>query len=74
MFYRAIAAEFAALMPDGWLVLEIGYDQAEPVLHILERARGDAAWTPPTVTHDLGGNPRCVAVRTRELTPREKAL
>jgi release factor glutamine methyltransferase len=74
LFYRAIAAGFAALVPDGWLVLEIGYDQAETVRELLETARGGAAWSLPTVTRDLGGNPRCVAVRTRDIAAREKSL
>jgi release factor glutamine methyltransferase len=74
LFYRAIAAGFAALVPDGWLVLEIGYDQAETVKQLLETARGGASWSSPTMTRDLGGNPRCVALRTRDIAACEKPL
>jgi release factor glutamine methyltransferase len=74
LFYRAIASGFAALVPNGWLVLEIGYDQATTVHELLEAARNGAGWSAPVVTHDLGGNPRCVAVQTRDNVAREKAL
>ncbi len=70
VFYRAIASGFAALVPDGWLVLEIGFDQAAAVSKLLENAARPA----PTVTRDLGGNPRCVAIRTRDIAAREKSL
>jgi release factor glutamine methyltransferase len=74
VFYRAIASGFAALVPDGWLVLEIGYDQATLVTRLLENARNGAGWNAPIVTRDLGGNPRCVAFRTRDITAGEKSL
>ena len=74
LFYRAIATGFAALAPGGWLVLEIGYNQATPVLELLAAARNGADWSAPLVTRDLGGNSRCVAVRTRDNVAREKAL
>jgi release factor glutamine methyltransferase len=74
LFYCAIATGFAALVPDGWLVLEIGYDQAAVVTKLLEIARNGAAWSAPIVKQDLGGNPRCVAVRTRDIAAREKPL
>jgi release factor glutamine methyltransferase len=73
-FYRALVSGFAALVPDGWLVLEIGYDQAEAVQMLLEAARGPARWSTPKVTSDLGHNPRCVAVRTRDRTADQKKL
>jgi release factor glutamine methyltransferase len=74
LFYRAIANGFAALVPDGWLVLEIGYDQAVTVVQLLENARQAAVWSAPTVTHDLGGNPRCVSIKTRDIISCEKSL
>jgi hypothetical protein len=43
------------------------------VLELLEAAR-NGGWSAPVVTHDLGGNPRCVAVQTRDNVAREKAL
>jgi release factor glutamine methyltransferase len=74
LFYRAIASGFQALMPDGWLVLEIGYDQATSVLEILEGTRQAASWMPPHATRDLGGNVRCVAIQTRDISVQKKAL
>ena len=74
LFYRAVAAGFSALLPDGWLVLEIGYDQAASVPAILEHMRQGADWTSPRLTRDLGGNPRCVAIRTRDIAAEEKSL
>jgi release factor glutamine methyltransferase len=74
LFYRAIADGFAALVPNGWLVLEIGYDQGAAVTTLLENARQGATWSAPIVTHDLSGNPRCVAVQTRDIAAGEKPL
>ncbi len=42
------------LAPGGWVLLEHGYDQAEPVAAAL-RARG---FTSLSLRHDLGGKPR----------------
>ena len=54
-FYDRICAEAAAhLEPGGALVLEHGFDQAEPVRSRLEAA----GLTQVTLTHDLGKNPR----------------
>lgn len=47
------------LQPGGWLLLEHGYDQAEPVAAAL-RARG---FTELALRHDLGGQPRVSAGR-----------
>jgi len=47
------------LQPGGWLMLEHGYDQAEPVAAAL-RARGFAE---PELRRDLGGQPRVSAAR-----------
>jgi len=49
-----IDAAPAHLAPGGWLLLEHGHDQAEPVAAAL-RARG---FTELSLRHDLGGNPR----------------
>jgi release factor glutamine methyltransferase len=67
VFYRSITRQFALLVPDGWLVLEIGYNQADAVLQLLEIACSGATWSTPTVTKDLGANQRCVAIRTRDI-------
>jgi release factor glutamine methyltransferase len=56
--YRIITAQASAyLKPQGRLIFEIGYDQADSVSALL--AQHD--FTSITVTHDLGGNPRIVS-------------
>jgi release factor glutamine methyltransferase len=59
--YRAIAADATRLLaPGGWLVVEIGLDQAEAVATILAR-RGLAVSGEPR--RDLAGRPRVVVAR-----------
>lgn len=48
---RFIPAAFAMLVPDGWLVLEIGHDQASQVMEILK----DSGFTDIEVKTDLSG-------------------
>jgi release factor glutamine methyltransferase len=57
---REIIDGAAARMADGaWLLLEHGYDQAEPV-QALMRERGFAEIA---TRRDLGGQPRCTGAR-----------
>lgn len=59
-FYRHIApAYFPALRPGGWLILEIGFRQADAVTALCREAGYDAV----SVRKDAGGNPRCVLAR-----------
>ena len=59
-FYRVLVRQYRdAVRPGGWLVLEIGYAQAEAVL-----ALGKAAgWQGGTCHKDAGGNDRVVFFR-----------
>lgn len=58
--YRILLIEAERLLkPDGLMVLEIGYDQAASLRH-LAPAHGLEVLR---VAHDLGGNPRCVALK-----------
>ena len=59
-FYRVLVRQYRdAVRPGGWLVLEIGYAQAEAVL-----ALGKAAgWQGGTCRKDAGGNGRVVFFR-----------
>jgi release factor glutamine methyltransferase len=62
VFYRAIAGGAARrLLPGGWLILEVGSDQAAAVSVLLARPE----FGPAQLHRDLGGHARCVAVRTR---------
>lgn len=57
---RAIVANAPAhLRPGGWLLLEHGWDQAEPVARLLEGAGFEAIAT----RRDLAGQPRCTGGR-----------
>ena len=59
-FYRLLTAHYRdALRPGGWLVLEIGYAQAEAVLE-LGKAAG---WQAGTCRKDADGNDRVVFFR-----------
>ena len=57
VFYRHIAGAWkTALKKDGWLVFEIGFDQAEDVTKIMQ----DEGYSDIQVIKDLGGNDRVV--------------
>ena len=59
--YREILAGAAAVVPGGWLLLEVGRGQASAVLQIAA-AQG---LRNPTSFRDLAGMERCVAVRSQ---------
>lgn len=57
-FYRRILAQAGQfLKPNGWLMLEIGSRQAEPVKALFAAA----GWQPPTLYKDPAGNDRLLA-------------
>jgi release factor glutamine methyltransferase len=61
-FYRHIWEHAFALVPDGFLALEVGYDQAAAVVALMDaRAMG---WPHPVVRNDLSGHGRCVTQTT----------
>lgn len=58
--YRILLAEAERLLvPGGLLAVEIGYDQVEALKSLAEAHTLEVL----KVTHDLSGNPRCVAMR-----------
>ena len=66
--YRALAPRLARVVPDGWIVLEVGYDQADAVASIVAASVGQAvgqAVADVRVYRDVAGRRRCVAMRTR---------
>ena len=59
-FYRGIARLWrTALRPGGWLLFEVGYDQAEPVAAILR----EAGYRDLVTRRDYGGHLRVVGAR-----------
>jgi release factor glutamine methyltransferase len=60
-FYRRLAAGLAGVVPQGWVVLEVGYDQADSVLSVFSGTAEETRIFP-----DVAGKRRCVAVKTRE--------
>ncbi|MCB8823076.1 peptide chain release factor N(5)-glutamine methyltransferase [Microvirga rosea] len=58
--YRVLIGEADRLLtPGGLMILEIGYDQAEPV----SRLAADYALEVISLVHDLSNNPRCIALK-----------
>lgn len=66
-FYRAISADLGRLVPDGWVALEVGHDQADAVVAELQASA--LAWTfrDLRIGKDVAGLRRVVAARTRTL-------
>jgi release factor glutamine methyltransferase len=60
IYGRLIADARRVLRPDGWLLVELGYNSLEPV-----RAMLGGLWTEIAVEHDLAGLPRVLAARLR---------
>ncbi|MBO0741746.1 MAG: peptide chain release factor N(5)-glutamine methyltransferase [Hyphomicrobiaceae bacterium] len=60
-FFRRLSARVAQIVPEGWIVLETGHDQADAVATLLA-AEG---LRKISVQRDVAGRRRCVAVRTR---------
>jgi release factor glutamine methyltransferase len=61
--YRRLLTRAGTVVPKGWIVLEVGHDQAEAVAGLLAAEPYiDAAGI--RVRHDVSGRRRCVAART----------
>ena len=58
IYERLIAEAARILRPQGWLLLELGYNSLEPV-----RAMLQSDWSEITVVDDLAGLPRMIAAR-----------
>ena len=69
-FYRRILACAEELLaPDGWILLEIGYDQEQEVRSMVERT---GCYGQIGCVRDYGGNPRVIAARRMEGTDGEQ--
>jgi len=63
--YRRLAACIPEVVPDGWALLEVGYDQADAVIAILSGAIARESVAEVRTYRDVAGKRRCVALRTR---------
>ncbi|MDX2202116.1 MAG: peptide chain release factor N(5)-glutamine methyltransferase [Hyphomicrobiaceae bacterium] len=73
--YRRLAQALPALAPQGTILLEVGFNQAEAVIGILESAFVRAGTAADTRTFlDVAGIRRVVAARARSSGYAEKAL
>jgi release factor glutamine methyltransferase len=63
--YRRLAPGIARVVPDGWAILEVGYDQADAVAAIICGGLGQETAADVRVYRDVAGKRRCVAVKTR---------
>jgi release factor glutamine methyltransferase len=64
IYERLIVEAARFLCPDGWLLLELGYNSLDPV-----RAMLQYEWSEITVMHDLAGLPRVIAARSLPSVP-----
>jgi release factor glutamine methyltransferase len=62
--YRRLVAQVARVVPDGWVVLEVGHDQADAVAGMLASQAGIGAGG-IRIHRDVSGRRRCVAARTQ---------
>ena len=60
-FFRRLSARVGEIVPDGWIVVETGHNQADAVATLLA-AQG---LRKISVQRDVAGRRRCVAARTR---------
>lgn len=64
IYERLIADAARVLRPNGWLLLELGYNSLASVRSLLSRDQRDRSlWTETTVLPDLAGFPRVIGAR-----------
>ena len=64
-FFRHFAEKIPSVISDGWVVLEVGHDQADTVANLLGSAIPEINGRNIEFGQDVTGVRRCVAVRTR---------
>ena len=62
-FYRAFAEDAERVVPQGWVVVEVGAGQAEDVARLFRSAGQPGIEREIKVWQDLGQHTRCVAVK-----------
>ncbi len=63
--YRRMAPRLAALVPSGWVLFEVGYDQGDAVADLLASATERQNSPRLSLHRDVAGMTRCVAYRSR---------
>jgi release factor glutamine methyltransferase len=63
--YRRLIERISATVPAGWVLLEVGHDQADAVADLLVSKGPKGNVNGMRVWRDVAGIRRCVAVRTR---------
>jgi release factor glutamine methyltransferase len=63
--FRRLMAGIPRVVPNGWVVLEMGYDQADDVADLLSASRSQLKLAEIEFCQDATGTRRCVAARTR---------
>jgi release factor glutamine methyltransferase len=63
--YRRLAEAIPRVIPDGWIVLEVGHDQADAVAGLLRSGAVGINSGNIAFRDDVAGKRRCVAARTR---------
>ena len=63
--FRRLSARVLEVVGEGWIVLEVGHDQADQVAELLRWARPAGCRANVKFYTDVSGKRRCVAVRTR---------
>lgn len=61
--YRRLLQRIPLVIPKGWIIVEVGYDQADAVAALLGSTGSDPNQT--AFYKDVTGKRRCVAMRTR---------
>jgi release factor glutamine methyltransferase len=62
---RRLIAGIPSIIPNGWIVLEMGHDQADAVAGLLGSRQSPPKLADIEFCQDVTGKRRCVAVRTR---------
>ena len=63
--YRRLADEISRVISNGWIVFEVGHDQADAVADLLTSPHARIAPADIRFYRDVAGKRRCVAGRTR---------
>jgi release factor glutamine methyltransferase len=64
-FYRRLATAIRSVVSNGWVVLEVGHDQADAVAALMVSSPGAVDRKDVSFHLDVTGRRRCVAMRTQ---------